>query len=360
MGILGFLIFQHPVARFGLKHKVGRFSWRYAVILFPLLPLFLFLLSDKEIKYKLATGEYAPDTSIVVYEEGITGVAAVTEEVRKKDSIYHVYSNGQYRSALPNHPRHAYLAHLPRMQRRLNSVFLFGLGGGRSLADLLRDNRIEHIVAVDWSRETVKIVGSESIIPHNRNPLSDKRVKIEMSDARKVISSYAQKSIQFDAIIDNLCFPHWPGAGGVKSLQFFKNIRKILKDNGYYYHINNFDTEKNLILSTLCEAFERVVIHNGMMVICGAKEYAPSENQVKKILLEENLLMRAPKMFVPPGLEPQAYYSHFLQTLTPVKKEDLGQLKPLTDEIPSTEYYITIPFLIEKIRAGIKKGLDHR
>ncbi|MGD2245814.1 MAG: hypothetical protein PVI11_04620 [Candidatus Aminicenantes bacterium] len=356
IGILGFLVFFFPRTEDRLKHTAGGPKRRYAVILFLSLPIILFSLSDKKIKYNLATGTYDPGISIVAYEEGITGVAAVTEEVRKNDTIYHVYSNGQYMSALPNHPRHAYLAHLPRLQMRLKSVLLLGLGGGRSLADLLKDSRIEHIVAVDWSRETVTIVGSDAIIPFNQNPLSDPRVRIEMSDARKVVSAFAQRSIQFDAIIDNLCFPHWPGAGGVKSIQFFKNIRKILDDKGYYYHINNFDGERNLILSTLCEAFERVVIHNGMMVICGAEEYRPSENQIKKILGEKGLLARAPDMFVPQGLELDAYHSHFLQSITPVRKEDFGQLKPLTDEIPSTEYYITIPLLIDTIKAGFKKG----
>jgi spermidine synthase len=355
IGALGFLLFR----RFPFDPKkegiFARLKTNWALVLLILVPIVLFAFSDKNIKFNLATGEYLPETPIVAYEEGMTGVAAVTEEIVSNGKILHVYSNGQYMSALPNHPRHAYLAYLPRMQKKFKSVLLLGLGGGRSLADLLSDDRVETVVAVDWSREMVKIVRNKSIVPFNHDPLSDSRAMVQMSDARKIVKTYASKSIRFDAIIDNLCFPHWPGAGGVKSIQFFRTIKKILKEDGYYYHINNFHKEKNVILRTLCEAFKEVCIHNGMMVICGSVPYSPSQFEVNKILGDQNVLARAPNLFVPSSMEPEDHFVYFQRSLETVNRESLAHLAYLTDEIPSTEYFISLPLLWENLRAGLKK-----
>ncbi|KPJ69589.1 hypothetical protein AMJ44_03255 [candidate division WOR-1 bacterium DG_54_3] len=348
MGSAGFFFLRFPLVDKTKRTILVRYKYIYALIGFIVIPLILFSVSDRKIKYKLATGQYSPKISIVSYKEGTTGVAAVTEEKKGRNVVLNVYSNGQYMSALPNHPRHAYLANLPRMQRKLSSVLLLGLGGGRSLADLLSDKRVKNIVAVDWSREIVKVVGSEPVTKFNHNPLADPRVRIEMADARKVVRSYAQRSVRFDAIIDNLCFPHWPGAGGVKSIQFFENIKKILKHEGFYYHINNFNQEKNLILFTLSEVFPHIAMHNGMMVICGDTPYLPPEDQVAEILIEKNLLARAPDLFVPNATRPDEFYSIFNKQVVNIKQKDLGQSRALTDEIPSTEYFISFHSLIKK------------
>jgi predicted membrane-bound spermidine synthase len=354
VGAAGFYFLKLPLIDMSKSTILAKYKYLFALLCLVVIPVVVFSVSDRKIKYKLATGQYSPKISIVSYQEGSTGVAAVTEEKRGRGVILNVYSNGQYMSALPNHPRHAYLANLPRMQKKLSSVLFLGLGGGRSLSDLLSDKRVKNIVAVDWSREIVKVVGSDPIIKFNRNPLADPRVRIEMSDARKVVSSFAQRSVKFDAVIDNLCFPHWPGAGGVKSIQFFESIKKILGADGYYYHINNFNQERNLILYTLSKVFPHVSVHNGMMVICGDTPYSPSESQVKEILGEKNLLARAPDLFIPNTIQPDEYYPFFKKTIAKIRQKQLGQLHALTDEIPSTEYFISITFLIDKIKAGLK------
>lgn len=358
MGALGVLLFRRSSLSPENKRISALPKIRWAFLFLIPAVFALFAVADKDIKFNLATGEYSPDSSIVAYEEGVTGVAAVAEERVPGGKILHVYSNGQYMSALPNHSRHAYLAFLPRLQTRFKAVLLLGLGGGRSLADLLSDDRVETIVAVDWSREIVRIVGSEGIKPFNRDPLSDSRVKMEMSDARKIVKAYALKSVKFDAIIDNLCFPHWPGAAGVKSIQFFSNIKKILKDDGYYYHIDNFNQEKDIILHTLSEVFEQVSIHNGMMVICGSAPYKPSETQVVKILGDKNVLARAPNLFVQDFPEPEKIFTLFLKNILRVDGKSLANLPLLTDEIPLTEYFITPSLLLEKIRTGQKKRAE--
>jgi hypothetical protein len=91
-----------------------------------------------------------------------------------------------------------------------------------------------------------------------------------------------------------------------------------------------------------------------MMVICGDTPYSPSESQVKEILGEKNLLARAPDLFIPNTIQPDEYYPFFKKTIAKIRQKQLGQLHALTDEIPSTEYFISITFLIDKIKAGLK------
>lgn len=128
MGALGILLFRSHTAGPEKRGLITRLKANWVLLLLILISIVLFAIADKDIKFNLATGEYSPGASIVAYEEGVTGVAAVTEEIVSDGKILHVYSNGQYMSALPNHPRHAYLAFLPRLQKRFKSVLLLGLG----------------------------------------------------------------------------------------------------------------------------------------------------------------------------------------------------------------------------------------
>lgn len=178
---------------------------------------------------------------------------------------------------------------------------------------------------------------------------------MEMSDAQKIVKASALKSVQLDAIIDNLSFPHWPGAGGVKSIQFFENIKKTLNEDGCYHHINNFHQEKDVILRTLSEVFEEVSIHKGMMVICGSKPYAPSETQIHRILGNKSVQARAPNLLVPDFIEPDSVFPFFRSSIEQVDKESLAHLPHLTDEIPATKYFISIPLLWDTIQTGLKK-----
>lgn len=302
----------------------------------------LLVVADADLKFNLATSDYMPGASIVAYKEGVTGVAAVREERVGDGVILHVYSGGQYMSALPNHPRHAYLAILPRLQHRFETVMLLGLGGGRSLADLLVDSRTQRAVVVDWSREIFHVVGTEPASLLNRNPLADPRVVIEMRDARNVLQRYEEKGIRFDAIIDNLCFPQWPGAGSVKSVQYFERIRRVLKPGGYYYHMNNFWFFEKELLATMAAVFPHITIHNRIMVICGETPYTVSEARVEKIVGDKRLRDRTHGLLLPVALESSPDINEaFHMLLEDLDRESLKDVTPLTDGIPATEYYIT-------------------
>jgi len=317
-------------------------------------PVIFFSISDKKIKYKLATGGYTL-SPIVSYKEGMTGVAAATEEKRKRGRFLNIYSDGQNMSGLPDLPRHAYLANLPRFQNKLSSVLILGLGGGRNVTDLLSDSRVRKVVAVDWSKEVIELLSTKPVTDFNGNPFQDSRLKIVMADAKKVVKSYAEMSKKFDAVVENLCFPHWSGAGGLNSVQYFQSIKEILKPHSYYYHIDNAlkPEERELVATTLSHVFDYVIYHNGKIFICGNEPYSLSESQVVKIL-NNRMLRRAPGWFVPESTPPDRLYSSFLELLISVNKNQFEKIRPLTDEAPATEYYIKGPFLVEKLLRGFR------
>jgi len=314
----------------------------------------LFYFSDHRIKYKLATGEYS-QAKIISYKEGISGVAAATAERNPDGLSITIYSNGQNMSALPDLPRHAYLANIPRIQNRLEMVLVLGLGGGRNLTDLLEDQRIQKLIAVDWSREVIKLLSTEPVTQYNGNPFRDKRLRVVMADAKKAVKQYAQQGARFDAIVENLCFPHWPGAGGLISVQYFESIKSILDPNGYYYHIDNArkEQDRERILFTLSQVFEHVVVHNRRLIICGAHAYSPLEPHVSRVL-DRRLLERAPGFFVPESTLPDQIFSAFFRLIEPVRLDQFQDQRVLTDEIPATEYYITFPSIWGKVLRGLK------
>jgi spermidine synthase len=257
-------------------------------------------------------------------------------------------------STLPS-PRFTYIANLPRIQENLDSVLVLGLGGGRNLSDLLSDSRVHQVVAVDWSKEIIKLVSSQPVVRYNGNPFSDPRLRVVKADAKQAVQVFARQSLKFDAIIDNLCFPSWAGAGGLRSLQYFKSIKDILKRLGFYYLIPNNTTarEREFILFTLSRVFEHISIHNGRIMICGSEEYLPSETQFRDVLTQE-MLARSEKFLVPEPHLPKDYFSSFKNVIAPVDQSQIKKVTPLTDEMPVTEYFISIPFLVQKVLKGVK------
>ncbi|GEM_PF-2117314 len=60
----------------------------------------------------------------------------------------------------------------------------------------------------------IKLLSTEPVTQFNGDRFRDKRKGAALADTKKAVEPFAQNSIRFDAVEENLCFPHWPGAGG--------------------------------------------------------------------------------------------------------------------------------------------------
>ncbi len=327
---------------------------RASFLALAVLPAGLFILSDRNIKYEIATGKYTTYVCVEAYREGMTGVAAAVREKVKNKTIIEIYGDGFLMSELPSH-RFAYIANLPRFQEGLHSVLVLGLGGGQNIADLLKDPRVRRVVVVNWSREIIDLVSTRPVAKFNEDPFADQRLRIVRSDAKQAVKIFARESLKFDAIINNLCFPSWSGAGGVTSVQFFRSIRDILNPDGFYYHVPNASDprEWDLVLNTLASVFGHVAIHNKRIMVCGEHVYAPLESRVKELLTAEMLHRTAPYL-IPADKMPDEYYAVFMAQVQAVDKEELPNVGILTDEVPAAEYPISVPSLWRKIVKGLK------
>ena len=344
----------HRASARGVPPTGGR-PWirRAALSLLVLLPAALFVLGDPSIKYRIAAGKYSSFVPIEAYREGATGVAAaVKQRVRRRTSIA-IYADGFLMSELPS-PRFAYIANLPRLQEGLESVLVLGLGGGQNVSELLRDPRVKRIVVVDWSREIIDLVGTAPVSKFNGDPFSDPRLRIVKGDARLAVKLLARESLKFDAIINNLCFPGWSGAGSVTSVQFFESVRDILAPGGFYYHVPNASDvrEWDLVLDTLAAVFPRISVHNTRIMICGRQAYAPLESRVREVMTPELVARTTP--FLVEDVLPEKHFEEFMARIDRIDASKLPNVGILTDEVPAAEYPISLPLLWRKILKGIK------
>jgi spermidine synthase len=336
------------------KRAVARFAVLIAA------PLVLYAVSDRHLNLKIATGRYAGNAPIVAYREGVTGIAAAVRPKRTtglakehRDPAVDIYSDGFRMSSIPS-PRSTYIANTPRLQDELGSVLILGLGGGRNAADLLADPRVRRIVAVDWSREIIGLVSSPPVSLYNGDPFRDARLTVLFGDAKQVVRDLAQAGEKFDAVIDNLCFPSWAGAGGVKSVEHFRDIHRILSPQGFYYHIPNAENDRDwqLILDTLAAVFDHVTILNERFMICGRDFFAPSEARVREVLTPAMVSSTAP-FFVSKSTPASEIYQTFMDQIVPVDKASL-QSGLLTDAVPATEFPISFSDLWRLAARAIK------
>jgi spermidine synthase len=327
---------------------------RAAIALLAVLPAGLFFLSDPGIKYKIASGTYSAYLPLEAYREGATGVAMAVRRKAGRRTVLDIYADGFLMSELPS-PRFAYIANLPRLQERLESVLILGLGGGQNVADLLGDPRVKRLVVVDWSREIIDLVSTMPVAKFNRNPFSDPRLRIVEGDARLAVKLFAREPGKFDAVINNLCFPGWAGAGAVTSVQFFRSVRDILAPGGFYYHVPNASDSRewDLVLDTLAAVFGHIAVHNARLMICGDQTYAPRESRIRDVLTRE-LLARTDSFLVPTDAPPDKRYEEFLSHIERIDAAALPNAGILTDERPAAEYPISLPSLWGKILKGVK------
>lgn len=88
-------------------------------------------------------------------------------------------------------------------------------------------------------------------------------------------------------------------------------------------------------------------------MICGSEEYLPSETQFRSVLTQE-MLARSERFLVPEPYLPKDLFSSFRKVIAPVDESQIKKVAPLTDEMPVTEYFISVPFLVQKVLKGVK------
>ncbi len=261
--------------------------------------------------------------------EGISGVATLKWNSNRSNARVDV--NGQYMSALPDHPKHARLVSVALSMPKRESVLVLGLGGGSMIRELVRDPAVKRIDVIDWSHELPQVLESPTAKEMLESALYNPKVRIFSADARVAVSLYDQSS--FDVVIDNLAIVGWAGSTSVKSVTYFREIKRILKPTGSFVITPNYEHSpfptREAVLAGLMENFKYVreyeteglvVASSQSLKIDRSRAQEVSENRWEILELS------------------QPYADWIFDGFKPITVETLHNTPPILDELLIYEY----------------------
>lgn len=260
--------------------------------------------------------------------EGVTGVATIEWDKNKTGGG--VYVNGQYMSALPDHPKHVRLAVYPLSWPNREKVLVLGLGGGGMVRELARDDQIKKIDVVDWSYELPRILSSPNAGLLLNQALSNPKVSLFPTDARVAVTLFESK--RYDVIIDNLAITSWIGSTSIKSEKYFKEVSRILKNDGVYILDINADSSKGYrgVLAGLVRNFNFVQTHYDAIAISSNKNIHFDLKVAPQVLeARKNELKISPP-----------YLDWLLNGMKKFSKSDFLIIDPIRDEWLVNEYFL--------------------
>jgi SAM-dependent methyltransferase len=259
--------------------------------------------------------------------EGVSGVAVIDWEANH--TVGHIEVNGQFMSALPHHPKHIRLESIALAMPRRERVVMLGLGSAMVRA-LVNDPEIKQLDLVDWSYELPLILQTPQANAVLHNALNHPKARLFHADARVAVSLYQDQT--FDLAIDNLGYLGWAGSTSIKSITYFKEIRRILKPAGVFVLDPNCVGVKacNAILAGLIENFRYVQTHQSSVVIASDQRIEINPDRATEIMRSRGQLL---------GLS-EPYADWLLNGFQSVTAQDLKGTQPIFDELLIYEYTI--------------------
>lgn len=309
---------EQNVARSALNPaKLQRFAWLVFLLIIP------FLLPAR--MWEIYTFNYTgPEVDKV---EGHSGVATI--RWLPGESTGEVKVNGQYMSALPDHPKHIRLAGAALAMPHRKKVLILGLGGGGMVRELLKDPAIQQLDIVDWSRELPRVLDSPRARVDLAGALSDPRVRLFRADARVAVSLYEDDA--FDLVIDNLAVVGWTGSTSIKSTGYFSQVARIVKPGGVFVFDPNYSgsPDREAVLAGLMDHFPYVQEHRQAVLVLAAAQPIDIEPQRAKVVMRDRGL--ALKLSEP-------YSDWLLKGFRPIIHADLNGTSPIRDDLLVYEY----------------------
>lgn len=230
---------------------------------------------------------------VLASESSIYGQITILE----KENSISFYNNGLYIFIYPD-KLSAEEIHLTALQNiESKNVLVIGGGLNGSLAELLKYKNIEEVVYVELDPLIIKL--AMKLLPKEAlHFTSDPRTSIINTDGRTFIKNTAKI---FDLIIMNLPEPYTSSLNRFYTLEFFNEVKKILRANGVFSLSlpsgeNYISNEQRRLLSstyhTLKNVFPEVkVIPNGTNIFLSS----PSKGQITidGLILGERLTVGA-------------------------------------------------------------------
>jgi spermidine synthase len=260
--------------------------------------------------------------------EGISGIAQLWWVEDHAD----LRVNGEYVSRLPYDARHlnqeVFLLAQPRRER----VLVLGLGSPEIIRSLAEDPGVLKVDVVDPSHELQGLLAGGKAAEMLNQALSSPKVRIFTADARVAVSLY--EAAAFDVVFDNLGYPSWAGSTGVKSENYFREIRRVLKAEGVYLAGANYSgANRRAVLAGLLNTFEIVKEHHQAPIVM-AMSVEPQYSDQQIIQLAQP---RA-EIFGLHYMDVRVLPGWFRDQFFTVTREQLEGVTPIRDGLPVYEY----------------------
>jgi len=146
---------------------------------------------------------------------------------------YSLYLDGHLQfSTLDERRYHETLVHVPAsFLKKFDKALILGGGDGLALREV-RKYPFREITLVDIDPYMLKFSKENPIMRRiNKNSFYDKRVKAISQDAFNFVKNTKER---YNLIIVDLIDPRTPSSTRVYSLEFYKALKKILKENGVF------------------------------------------------------------------------------------------------------------------------------
>lgn len=254
--------------------------------------------------------------------EGPTGNATIEWEMGREAGVVRV--NGTYMSYLPHHPNHILLEVFPLSRTNRSNLLVLGLGGGGMIRELEKDTEIKRIDVIDWSSELPKLLKKPRASSLLNNVLDKGKVNFVNADARTIVNIGPENF--YDIVIDNLAITNWAGATNVKSVEYFFEVSRILKDDGLYVmDINAFDDRGyEGILAGLVRNFKHVATYSDSIVLSSNHKIIFDQTLASHVIAKRKNVLSFPQPF--------------FNFLSDVSAKRYQQKQPIKDNLLINEY----------------------
>ncbi len=215
--------------------------------------------------------------------------------------------------------------------------FIIGFGGGIS-AYALTKTPIQSIKVVEL--EPAVIEAMKSIYPEGKVPaLSDKRVTLEIQDARHVLLAQQKR---YDMIISQPSHPWLSGASNLFTEEFFDIAKNRLKESGIYSQWVNLFKMDATTLKGIIKAFNNtfpytssfVIRRNEDLILIGSKQpIQPTYNMVASRLNEPRIqeILSQHKITKPEELAPYQGLNRYQMVNMTQDAESSTQMNIMTE-----------------------------
>lgn len=272
----------------------------------------------------------AMERDVLFYEEGVTGVVAVTGV----DTRYLVV--GGLVDATSKAWSQAWLGHLPAvLHRDAKKALVIGLGSGQTLEAVAHHRRLDSIQCVEISEEVVRAARG-FFLPTEGSPLDDPRVDLVIGDGRLHLQ---HTDAMFDLIVSQPSFFWLAGSAALFTRENFELMRARLAPGGLactWFQSINMEPET---FRTLCRTWTDVWPHAslwrsqslGEYVFVGSEEpLRPAFDQLEAAYADPELAPILGKLWAPTS----AHLMGFMVTADASLRALGGSGELNTDDLP--------------------------